>query len=196
MRHPGIGGRSSVTRLARCGTIGHRIGVPVGKEEKMASPAWLAPMVAGMGGAVVVVLAGLLWNSASNGGLVRVLGGVPADQSPAPPTNHPGGSATAKWATFASKNAYNPSCDYRFHLIISPEKAAKMSINLSRYAGDTAFIYPTIISNHFMQALIIAPGEPIAIDLRETDGGECVPGQAALSNLPGICFDTKIEQRC
>ena len=74
--------------------------------------------------------------------------------------------------------------------------AAKISIDLSRYAGDSSFIYPTVVNNRFLQAIIIAPGEPIAVDLGDKDSSGCDPGQAGLSNLPRMCFDTKIEQRC
>ncbi len=149
----------------------------------MSTRSWLTWMVAGMGGAVIVILAGLLWNSGSNGGLVRLLGGV-------------GSSTSPKWETFANKNGYNVACDYRIHLLIPPEKATKISIDLSRYTGDSSFIYPTVVNNRFLQAIIMAPGNPIAVDLSDKESGGCDPGQAGLSNLPGMCFDTKIEQRC
>jgi hypothetical protein len=156
----------------------------------------LTALMAGMGGAAIVIVAGLVWNSASNGGFVRVLGGVTADELSRRLPVHPGASASAKWQAFAGPNGYNPACDYRLQLIIARDKAAKMSIDLSRYAGDASFIYPTSINGHVMQALILAPGEPISVEISDRDGGGCDRWQAALSNLPGLCFDTKIEQRC
>jgi hypothetical protein len=88
------------------------------------------------------------------------------------------------------------SCDYRVHLMIPPEKAKKISIDLSRYAESSSFIYPTIVSANFLQAVIMEPGEPISVDISGKTGGDCEPGSAVLGNLPGMCFDTKIEQRC
>jgi hypothetical protein len=145
-------------------------------------------MIAGMGGAVIVILAGLLWNWCSNGGLVRLLGGVTADELSDRLLRPAGSGASAKWEAFANKKGYNSICDYR--------KAAKISIDLLRYASESSFIYPTIVSDHFLQGLINEPGEPIAVDLNDTDSGGCAARQAILSNLPGMCFDTKIEQRC
>jgi len=145
---------------------------------------------------VVVTLVGLLWNSNSNGGLVRLLGGVTADELSMVSPKQAGGAVAPKWTNVASKDGYNLSCDYRFHLIISKIQATKISLDLSRYAGEAVF-YPTIVNDHFLQALILESGEAISVDIRNNSGGDgCEPGQASLSDLPGMCFDTKIEQRC
>src|SRR5271165_1025424 len=109
----------------------------------MALQGWLAPLVAGAGGAAVVVLAGLLWNLGSNGGLIRILGGVTTAELSDGSAKHAGGTAASSgWQADANGNGYNPSCDYRFHLLIPPDKSAQISIDLSRYAGDVSFIYP------------------------------------------------------
>jgi len=155
----------------------------------MASRQWIGSTTAGMGGAVLVVLAALLWNYGSNGGLIRALGGPSAE-------DHPGGRHTANGEADSGKNGFSASCDYRVHLLIPPEKAKKISIDLSRYAGDSSFIYPTIVNDHFMQALILGSGESIAVEISGADGGDCGFGQASLSDLPKMCFDTKVEQRC
>jgi hypothetical protein len=161
----------------------------------MALRSWLASAGAGMAGAAVVILGGLLWNLGSNGGLIRVLGGItPAELSDGLAKH--ASAASSGWQTRVDGNGYKPSCDYRFHLLIPPEKSAKMSIDLSRYAGDSSFIFPTIVNNHFLQALIAEAGESISIDISDKDGDICSHGQAILSDLPNICFDTKIEQRC
>jgi len=145
----------------------------------------------------VVVLAGLLWNLGSNGGLIRILGGVtPADLSDGSAKHAAGATASPAWQTAAGDNGYNPSCDYRFHLLIPPDKSAQISIDLSRYAGDASFIYPAVVNKHFLQAQIAESGESIAIDINDKGGNACSHGQAILSDLPSMCFDTKIEQRC
>jgi hypothetical protein len=163
----------------------------------MALRGWLAPSVAGAGGAAVVVLAGLLWNLGSNGGLIRILGGVtPAELSGGSAKHAGGAAASLGWQPDAGNSGYNPSCDYRFHLLIPPDKSAQISIDLSRYAGDASFIYPTVVNKHFLHAQIAEGGESIAIDVNDKGGNACGHGQAILSDLPSMCFDTKIEQRC
>jgi hypothetical protein len=157
----------------------------------------LISLVAGMVGATIVVAGGLLWNAGSQGRLVRALGGVTLDQPAVMSSTHPTGAPSAAgWRPFAGKNGYNSACDYRFHLLIPPAKAAKMSIDLSRYADASSFIYPTIVNSHFLQAVIMEPGEPIAVDMSDAKGGDCDAGNANLGNLPGMCFQTKIEERC
>jgi hypothetical protein len=157
----------------------------------------LMSLIAGMVGAAIVVAGGLVWNVMSPGGLVRALGGLVSDQAPAVASAHPTGApSTAGWRPFAGKNGYNPACDYRFHLLIPAAKAARMSINLSRYADASSFIYPTIVNGHFLQAVIMEPGEPIAIDMSDAKSSDCDAGNATLDNLPGMCFETKIEERC
>jgi hypothetical protein len=146
-------------------------------------------LLAGMAGAVIFLLTVPPWDSAATKG--EGSGGAPSPTAAAP-----AGSAMATWQTFAGKAGYNPSCDYRVHLVIPPEKAAKISIDLSRYAGETSFIYPTIVNANFLQAVIMEPGEPISVDISGKEGGDCGAGHAVLGNLPGMCFDTKIEQRC
>jgi hypothetical protein len=162
----------------------------------MALRGWLAPGAAGMGGAALVILGGLLWNLASNGGLLRVLGGVTAAELSDGLAKRAGGIASSGWQAHAASNGYIPSCDYRFHLLIPPDKSAKMSIDLSRYAGDSSFIYPTIVNTHFLQAQIAEASESIVVDISDKDGDSCKHDQAVLSDLPRMCFDTKIEQRC
>jgi|HubBroStandDraft_6_1064221.scaffolds.fasta_scaffold405756_1 hypothetical protein len=163
----------------------------------MALRGWLAPLAAGVAGAAVVVLAGLLWNLSSNGGLIRILGGVtPAELSGGSAKHAGGAAASSGWQTDADDNGYNPSCDYRFHLLIPPDKSAQISIDLSRYAGDASFIYPTIVNKYFLQAQIAENGESIAIDINDKNSNTCSHGQATLSDLPSMCFDTKIEKRC
>jgi hypothetical protein len=162
----------------------------------MALRGWLAPLVAGAVGAAVVVLAGLLWNLSSNGGLVRLLGGVTPAGLSGGSVQHAGSAASSGWQTYVESNGYNPSCDYRFHLLIPPDKSAQISIDLSRYAGDASFIYPTVVNKRFLQAQIAESGESIAIDINDRGGSACGRGQAILSDLPSMCFDTKIEQRC
>jgi hypothetical protein len=157
---------------------------------------WLTALVAGAAGAGIVILIAVLWGFGSGGGFVRTLGGGAPNQPSANLSGSAAGSALAKWEPFAGKSGYSASCDYRIHLLMTPEKAAKMSIDLSRYAEAASFIYPTIVNQHFLQAVIMEPGEPISVDIRDTDGGDCDAGRASLSNLPGMCFDTKIEQRC
>jgi hypothetical protein len=160
--------------------------------------AYLISLIAGMVGAAIVVTVGLVWNASSQGRLVRALIGVTSDQPRAVASAQPTGapSSAASWRIFAGKNGYNPACDYRFHLLIPAEKAAKMSIDLSRYADASSFIYPTIASKHFLQAVIMEPGEPIAVDMSDANGGDCDAGNASLGNLPGMCFETRIEERC
>jgi len=163
----------------------------------MALRGWLALLLAGAAGAEVVILAGLLWNLSSNGGLIRILGGVtPAELSGGSAKHAGDAAASSGWQTDAGDNGYNPSCDYRFHLLIPPDKSAQISIDLSRYAGDASFIYPTVVNKHFLQAQIAESGESIAIDVDDKGGNACGRGQAILSDLPSMCFDTKIEQRC
>jgi hypothetical protein len=157
----------------------------------------LISLVGGMVGAAIVVAVGLMWNASSPGGLVRALGGLASDQPPVMASAHPTGApSAASWRPFAGKDSYNPACDYRFHLLIPAEKAAKISIDLSRYADASSFIYPTIVNSRFLQAVIMEPGEPIAIDVSDAKGGDCGAGSARLDNLPRMCFETKIEERC
>jgi hypothetical protein len=156
----------------------------------MGPRSWLISLLAGIGGAAIVLLTGPLWTPGNHGSA-----GVSRDTPPAK-TAEPAGSAIAKWQTFGGQAGYNPSCDYRVRLIIPPEKAKKISIDLSRYAEDSSFIYPTIVNANFLQAVIMEPGEPISVDISGKTGGDCQPGRAVLGNLPGMCFDTKIEQRC
>jgi hypothetical protein len=163
----------------------------------MALREWLAPLVAGAGGAAILISGGLVWNSSSNGGLIRALGGVTRAElssGSAKPTG--GAAASSGWQTYVESNGYNPSCDYRFHLLIPPDKSAQISIDLSRYAGDASFIYPTVVNKRFLQAQIAEGGESIAIDVNDKGGNACGHSQAILSDLPSMCFDTKIEQRC
>jgi hypothetical protein len=162
----------------------------------MALRQWLAPMAAGMAGAAVVILGGLLWNLGSNGGVIRVLGGIAPTEPSDGSAKHASTSASAGWQAYVSGNGYNSSCDYRFHLLIPPDKSAQISIDLSRYAGEAAFIYPTIVSKHFLQAQIAESGESIAVDVNDADGDNCGHGHAILSDLPRMCFDIKVEQRC
>jgi hypothetical protein len=162
----------------------------------MALRQWLAPMAAGMVGAALVILGGLLWNLGSNGGVIRVLGGSTSAEPSDGSAGHAGSPGPAGWQAYVGGNGYNSSCDYRFHLLIPPAKSAQMSIDLSRYAGDAAFIYPTIVSKHFLQAQIAEAGESIAVDVNDAGGDNCGSGHAVLSDLPNMCFDIKIEQRC
>lgn len=159
--------------------------------------AWRTQLTSLAAGAAIVVAGGLLWNLISPGGLVRALGGFASDQAPAVASTHATGApSAASWRPFAGKHGYNTACDYRFHLLIPTEKAAKMSIDLSRYADASSFIYPTIVNSHFLQAVIMEPGEPIAVDMSDAKGGDCAAGSASLGNLPGMCFETRIEERC
>jgi hypothetical protein len=157
----------------------------------MAWRTYLTSFVAGMAGAAIVIPIGLVWNAKSQGGLVRALG-VAAPEPPARPAN----ASAASWQPFTGKSGFNPACDYRFRLLIPAEKAAKMSIDLSRYADATSFLYPTIVNKHFLQAVIMAPGEPIAVDMSDAKSNDCDAGNVALDNLPGLCFETKLEERC
>lgn len=152
----------------------------------------LTSLIAGMAGAAIVLAIGLVWNSSSHGGLVRALGSAAPEQ----PSVRPTIASSASWRPFAGKSGYNPACDYRIHLLIPAEKAAKISIDLSRYADESSFIYPTIVNNHFLQAVIMEPGEPIALDISDAKRSGCDAGNASLDNLPRMCFDTKIEERC
>jgi hypothetical protein len=162
----------------------------------MALKGWLASVAAGMAGAAVLVLGGLVWNLYSNGGLIRALGGITPAELSGGSTRQSGSAASSGWQAYVEGNGYNPSCAYRFHLMIPPDKSAKISIDLSRYAGEATFIYPTIVNKQFLQAQIAPAGESIAIDIGDTDGNTCSHGQAVLSDLPRMCLDTKIEQRC
>lgn len=157
---------------------------------------FLTSLIAGMAGAAIVFAIGLAWKPSSHGGVVQAPSGVtpqqPAAVSSAPPTT----ASAASWRLFAGKSGYNPACDYRLHLLIPPAKAAKISIDLSRYAADSSFIYPTIVNSHFLQAVIMAPGEPIALNISDAKGDSCDAGNAILDNLPSMCFETKIEERC
>jgi hypothetical protein len=162
----------------------------------MALRGWLVSAAAGLGGAAVLMFAGLVWNLGSNGGLIRALGGITPAEFSSGSVQHAGSAASSKWQTYVEGNGYNSACDYRFHLLIPPEKSAKISIDLSRYAGEASFIYPMIVNKHFLQAQIAEAGESIAIDIHDTDADDCSHGQAVLSDLPGMCFDTKVEQRC
>ena len=128
--------------------------------------------------------------------LFRALGGPTSDQPSASPSASPSAAEPLAWHTFNGQNGYKPACSYRFHLLIPAEKAAKISIDLSRYAGDASFIYPAIVNSHFLQAAIMEPGEPIAIDINDAKVADCGPGDAILDNLPRMCFGTKIEERC
>jgi hypothetical protein len=157
---------------------------------------YLTSLIAGMAGAAIVFAIGLVWNSSSHGGLVRALGSVAPEQPPVVSSAHPTTTSSASWRAFAGNSGYNPACDYRIHLLIPAEKAAKISIDLSRYADDSSFIYPTIVNSHFLQAVIMEPGEPIAVDVRDAKGGGCDAGNASLDNLPRMCFETRIEERC
>jgi hypothetical protein len=157
---------------------------------------YLTSLIAGMAGAAIVFAIGLVWNSSSHGGLVRALGSVAPEQPSAVSLAHPTTTSSASWRPFTGKSGYNPACDYRIHLLIPAAKAAKISIDLSRYADDSSFIYPTIVNNHFLQAVIMEPGEPIALDIRDAKGGDCGAGSASLGDLPRMCFETKIEERC
>jgi len=153
-------------------------------------------LIAGMVGAAIVFAIGLAWNSSSHGGFVRALGSVTPEQPAAVSSSHPATTSAASWRPVAGKSGYNPACDYRLHLLIPPTKAAKISIDLSRYADASSFIYPTIVNDHFLQAVIMEPGEPIALDISDAKGDDCEAGNASLGNLPGMCFETKIEERC
>lgn len=157
---------------------------------------YLTSLIAGMAGAAIVFAIGFLWNSNSHDGLVRTLGGGAPEQPAAVSSARSTTSSTASWRPFVGNSGYNPACDYRLHLLIPPAKAAKISIDLSRYTADSSFFYPTIVNNHFLQAVIMAPGEPIALDVSDAKGEDCGAGKASLGNLPGMCFETKIEERC
>ena len=147
---------------------------------------FLTSLIAGMAGAAIVLAIGWAWNS--HGGLVQAPSGAASAQ--------PATTPAASWRVFAGKSGYDPSCDYRLHLLIPPAKAAKISINLSRYAAESSVFYPTIVSSHFLQAVIMAPGEPIALDVSDAKSEGCEAGNARLDNLPDMCFETKIEERC
>jgi len=162
----------------------------------MAARANLTSLAMGIVGAVIAIAFGLAWNASSHGGLLRALGGATPDQLHGPSAVAATSAAAPGWRPFTGTNGYNPACDYRFHLLIPPEKAAKISIDLSRYAGDASLIYPTIVNRHFLQAAVMEPGEPIAVDISDASGGDCSAGNASLSDLPGMCFETKIEERC
>lgn len=157
---------------------------------------YLTSLIAGMVGAAIILAIVLVWNPSPPGGLVRAFGGgapaPPSAPSPPPPAN----PTSVSWRPFAGKSGYNPACDYRIHLLIPAEKAAKISIDLSRYADASSFIHPTIVNSHFLQAVIMEPGEPIALDISDAKSGSCDAGNAALDNLPRMCFETKIEERC
>ena len=156
----------------------------------------LTSLIAGMVGAATVFAIGLTWNSGSLGGRVPAPSGVTPGQPAAVSSAHPTTAPVANWRPFAAKGGYNPACDYRLHLLIPPAKAAKISINLSRYAADSSVIYPTIVNTHFLQAVIMAPGEPIALNVSDAKNDNCDAGNAILDNLPSMCFETKIEERC
>jgi hypothetical protein len=162
----------------------------------MAARANLTSLAMGIVGAAIVVAVGLAWNASSHGGLVRALGGATPGRVPGSSAAAPASATAPGWRPSTGKNGYNPACDYRFYLLIPPDKAAKISIDLSRYAGDASLIYPTVVNRHFLQAAIMEPGEPIAVDISDASGGDCSAGNASLSNLPGMCFETKIEERC
>jgi hypothetical protein len=162
----------------------------------MAARANLTSLAMGNAGAAIVVAVGLAWNASSRGGLVRALGAATPDQLSGQSAVAPPSAAAPGWRPFTGKNGHNPACDYRFHLLIPPEKAAKISLDLSRYTGDASLIYPTVVNRHFLQAAIMEPGEPIAVDISDATGGDCSAGTASLSDLPGMCFETKIEERC
>jgi hypothetical protein len=156
---------------------------------------YLTSLVAGMAGAAIVLAIGLAWNSSSHGGLVQTPSGVTPEQPSAASSVHPTTAPAASWRAFAGKGGFNPACDYRIHLLIPAAKAAKISIDLSRYADASSFIYPTVVNSHFLQAVIIEPGEPIALNISDAKGGDCDAGNASLDNLPRMCFETKIEER-
>jgi hypothetical protein len=157
---------------------------------------WLAAVSGGVVGAVLAAATALLWNAASPGSLVRFLGGVAAQDGVAGPAKEPVGSAPTRWQSYTGKGVYNPACDYRLHLLISPDQAHNISVNLSRYTGDAAFIYPTVINAKFLQAVILEAGRTIVVETGDEPNAECPHGQASLSNLPGMCFATTIERRC
>jgi hypothetical protein len=157
---------------------------------------WLAAVAGGVAGALLVALTALLWNAASPGGLIRFVGGVSAQEGLSQSAQQAAGSALAAWQPYAGKDGYNPACDYRLHLLISPDQARNISVDLSRYAGDAAFIYPTVVNVGFLQAVILESGRTIVVETSDESGAACPHGQGSLSNLPGMCFDTKIERRC
>jgi hypothetical protein len=228
---------------------------------------WLRAIAGGIVGAVALAEAALLWNRASDGGLIRAIGGVtpaevaklviahpgprgpagppgpagpsgpagppgpplaaapaasipalptPAILSPAAPTAEvasPAAPAAASsglptvlgrptpveappWSPYAPGENFKPACDYRIHLITPAAGAATAAADLSEYLRPGAYLYPTAINDHRLQALVLANRTAVAFTISSVAGGVCASGQAQLDTAERTCFDTRIEQRC
>jgi hypothetical protein len=104
-------------------------------------------------------------------------------------------TAPLPWSPYANEG-FAAACEYRFHLITPAAGAAPNALDLSALMSPGAYLYPAVVNQQQMQALVSVDGRPLAFTLGNIEGGACARGQAQLGRDPATCFDAQIEQRC